>query len=98
MKLQSDPTPNYAADTSGQPRNLNIDSPYNTYLHAGLPPGPISNMTKDALNAVAHPATTDYLYFVAGDHAPGQDIKIYFSHTQAEHDDAVKKYCTKGCQ
>lgn len=98
MPLGSDVTAFYASAVAGQPKSLSIDLPYNTHLHAGLPPGPISNMTKDALNAVAHPATTDYLYFVAGDFVPGEDIKIYFSRTQAEHEDAVKKYCTKECQ
>lgn len=93
MPLQADVTAFYASAVAGQPKSLGIDSPYNTHLHAGLPPGPISNMTKDALQAVAHPAATDYLYFVAGD-----DKKIHFSKTQAEHNDAVKKYCTKECQ
>lgn len=93
MVLGSDVTAFYASAVNGQPKSLSIDSPYNTRLHPGLPPGPISNMTKDALQAVAHPAATDYLYFVAGD-----DKKIHFSKTQAEHDDAVKKYCTKACQ
>lgn len=93
MALGSDVTAFYASAMSGQPKSLSIDSPYNTRLRAGLPPGPISNMTKDALQAVAHPTATDYLYFVAGD-----DRKIHFSKTQAEHDDAVKKYCTKECQ
>ena len=93
IPLQADVTAFYASAIAGQPKSLSIDSPYNTYLHTGLPPGPISNMTKDALQAVAYPANSDYLYFVAGD-----DKKIHFSRTQAEHDDAVKKYCTKECQ
>lgn len=92
MALQSNVTANYAADIANQPRNLSIDSPYNTYLHTDLPPGPISNVSASALNAVARPATTDYLYFVAGD-----DNKIHFSRTQAEHDEAVAKYCIKKC-
>ncbi len=93
MALGSDVTAFYASAIAGvSPSNLNIDSPYNTRLHTGLPPGPISNMTKDALNAVAHPATTDYLYFVAGD-----DGKIHFAHTQAEHEDNIRKYCIKKC-
>jgi UPF0755 protein len=92
MALQSNVTANYAADIANQPRNLSIDSPYNTYLHSDLPPGPISNVSASALAAVARPATTDYLFFVAGD-----DNKIYFSRTQAEHDAAVAKYCIKKC-
>lgn len=94
MALGSDVTAFYASAIANiSPPNLSIDSPYNTHLHSGLPPGPISNLTKDALQAVAHPATTDYLYFVSGD-----DRKIHFSRTQAEHEDAVKKYCTQQCQ
>lgn len=71
---------------------INHDSPYNTRLHTGLPPGPISNMTDDALKAVANPATTDYLFFVNG-----ADCVIHFSHTQAEHDQAIQKYGAKEC-
>ena len=94
VALGSDVTAFYASAIAGlNSPNLSIDSPYNTRLRPGLPPGPISNMTKDALQAVAHPAATGYLYFVAGD-----DKKIHFSKTQAEHEDAVKKYCTKQCQ
>ncbi len=93
MALGSDVTAFYASAIAGvKPPNLAIDSPYNTHLYPGLPPGPISNMTKDALNAVAHPATTDYLYFVAGD-----DGKMHFAHTQAEHEDNIRKYCVKKC-
>lgn len=98
MMLQSNVTANYASDLAGLPRDIRIDSLYNTYLHQGLPPGPISNVTKDALWAVAHPDTSDYLYFVAGDKAPGEKVKIYFSRTQAEHDKAIKQYCSTCAQ
>jgi UPF0755 protein len=67
-------------------------SVYNTYENPGLPPSPISNITKSALNAVAKPANTDYLFFVSGD-----DGVTHFSKTKAEHDDAVKQYCQKKC-
>lgn len=87
MRLQSNVTANYAADIAGQPRNINIASPYNTYLHDGLPPGPISNVTASALAAVAHPANTDYLYFIAG-----RDCAVHFSRTHAEHEAAIAKY------
>mgnify|MGYP001608599461 CR=1 FL=1 len=92
MRLESDPTAFYASAITGQQRSLSIDSPYNTYQNGGLPPGPISNMTYDALRAVANPSSTDYLFFVAGD-----DYKVHFSRTQAEHEDAVKKYCSELC-
>ena len=92
MMLGSDVTAFYASAIAGQKSSVSIDSPYNTRLYPGLPPGPIGNVTASALNAVAHPASTDYLYFVAGD-----DGKLHFSHTQAEHDQAVAQYCHKGC-
>jgi len=75
MRLQTDPTVQYALgyDTAKgswwtTPLNLDdlkIDSPYNTYLHPGLPPGPISNPGLAALQAVAAPADSKYLYFQA---------------------------------
>jgi len=75
MRLQTDPTVQYALgyDTAHATwwttplslDDLKIDSPYNTYLHDGLPPGPISNPGLAALQAVAAPATSNYLYFQA---------------------------------
>ena len=71
MRLQSDPTVIYGL-TKGEPlghllrqSELAEDTPYNTYIHYGLPPGPISNPGKAALEAVFHPAGSDALYFVA---------------------------------
>jgi UPF0755 protein len=92
MALGSDVTAFYAADQAGAGKTLGVDSPYNTRIHTGLPPGPIDNFTDIALKAVAHPSNTDYLYFVAGDNGV-----IHFSHTEAEHEQAVKQYCTKEC-
>jgi UPF0755 protein len=92
MRLQSNVTANYAADEADVPRNVNIASPYNTYLHDGLPPGPIGNFTDSALKAVAHPSNTDFVYFIAGD-----DKKMHFTHTAEEHAAAIKQYCTKLC-
>lgn len=92
MPLQSDPTAYYAADKAKTARSLRYPSPYNTYLHKGLPPGPISNFDKSALQAVANPAKSNYLYFVSGD-----DDKTYFSKTQAEHEEKVRKYCRQKC-
>lgn len=66
MKLETDPTVDYAAKQLGVPFNLSLDSPYNTYRFEGLPPGPISNPGLSSLEAVINPAKTDYLYFVTG--------------------------------
>jgi len=93
MKLQSNVTANYAADIAGLPRDININSPYNTYLVSGLPPGPISNVTDSALAAVANPSDTNYLYFIAGD-----DGKMHFSQTAEEHSAAIKQFCSKCAQ
>lgn len=92
MMLGSDVTAFYASEQAGLGKTLGVDSPYNTRIHTGLPPGPIGNMTEDALKAVAHPSNTDYLYFVAGD-----DGTVHFAHTEAEFEQAVKQYCTKEC-
>ncbi len=71
MKLDCDPTTIYAALLEGHYRgtiyqsDLASGNPYNTYQHAGLPPGPIANPGSASIQAALHPAATDYLYFVA---------------------------------
>ena len=71
MPLQTDPAVMYASLLRGtwtgviHQSELHSDSAYNTYAHAGLPPGPICNPGVAALKAALHPAKTDYLYFVA---------------------------------
>ncbi len=92
IPLESDVTVIYGALKAGKAPSLTYDSAYNTHLHLGLPPGPISNVTDSSLAAVAHPAHTDYLYFVAGD-----DGKTYFSRTLEEHQKAVETHCKKLC-
>lgn len=93
MPMQCDPTVIYALERVGQYRgnltgnDLHFDSPYNTYAHTGLPPGPIGNPGEASLRAALQPAQTDYLYFVAntqGGH--------FFSATLAEHNKNVVKY------
>ena len=83
MRLQSDPTVQYVMENP-RPRlylrDLEIDSPFNTYKYAGLPPGPISSPGKAALLAAAEPADVDYMYFVA----KGDGTHV-FSRTYAEH-------------
>ncbi len=93
MPLATDPTVIYAALLNGRWRgtiyrsDLQFDSPYNTYLHAGLPPGPIANPGVASLKAAMHPARTDYLYFVAD--AQGHSR---FSRDLKEHTAAVAAY------
>lgn len=93
LPLGADPTFRYAAIKSGKPETPDIDSPYNTRLHTGLPPGPIANFAINALRAVAEPADTDYLYFVSGD-----DGTTHFAHTLAEHEANVERYCIDLCK
>lgn len=100
MSLDADPTVQYAiAEDPDSVRwygywkqeltraDLEYDSPYNTYANRGLPPGPISSPRLESIEAVVHPATMNYLYFVAkgdGSHA--------FASTLAEHLANVEKY------
>jgi UPF0755 protein len=92
MPLQSDATAHYGAILDGVKPSSKYDSPYNTYFIKGLPPTPISNVTSSSLDAVAHPAGTDWLYFVSGD-----DGTTHFSKTLAEHEANVHQYCKKLC-
>ena len=87
MKLQSDVTVDYASLLTGLPFSVSLNSPYNTYVAAGLPPGPISNPGLGALEAVAHPATTDYLYFLAD-----KNGTVHYAQTAAEHEANVQQY------
>lgn len=91
-RLESDPTAKYGAILAGQEPSVFYESAYNTYTHGGLPPTPISNVSKTSLEAVANPAGTTYLYFVAGD-----DGKTHFSNTLAEHEALTDQYCKKLC-
>jgi UPF0755 protein len=93
VPLQCDPTVVYALELAGSyngaldARSLPFDSPYNTYRHIGLPPGPIANPGSASLKAALAPPETDYMYFVAnteGGH--------FFSKTLAEHNHNVALY------
>lgn len=92
MPLESDPTAIYGALRDGKEPSLTYESEYNSYSNKGLPPGPISNVTREALQAVANPAKTDYLYFVAGD-----DGVTYFSRTLSEHEQLTDQHCSVLC-
>ena len=93
MRLQCEPTVIYGLERLGKYKgtltgqDLKFDSPYNTYEHYGLPPGPIGNPGEASLRAALHPAETSFLYFVAntqGGH--------FFSSTLAEHNRNVTRY------
>lgn len=92
IPLGADVTYQYAADMLGVERDAALDSPYNTRIYTGLPPGPVSNVTASSLEAVARPTETDYMFFVAGD-----DGKIYFSKTIAEHEKLSREHCKVIC-
>ena len=99
MRLESDVTIHYITGVRkmalGQ-ANLQVRSPYNTYLYAGLPVGPICNPSPKAVQAALYPDETmvaeKYLYFCAKEPESGE---LYFSKTLAEHERAVAAYITK---
>ncbi len=89
MLLQADPTVQYAMGrhvSRVMYKDLATKSPYNTYLHAGLPPGPIASPGAASLAAAANPAKVDYLYFVAR-----ADGRHEFRQTLAQHYNAIRK-------
>jgi UPF0755 protein len=93
IRLACDPTVIYAVkqikeyDGVINRSDLEIDSPYNTYLYPGLPPGPIANPGAEAILAALNPAESEYLYFVSKN-----DGSHVFSKTYAEHSRAVRRY------
>jgi UPF0755 protein len=93
MPLQADPTVQYAIEVkTGHPKtrlfekDYEFPSPYNTYLHAGLPPGPVNSPGLTSIEAALYPAQVPYLYFVAG-----PDGHHTFSRTYQEHLQAVAR-------
>jgi UPF0755 protein len=96
IPLATDPSVIYGLELTGQWRgtiyqsDLQRNTPYNTYLHAGLPPGPVANPGIRSLRAAMDPARTDYLYFVAtGTNAQGRSL---FASTLDEHNKNVASY------
>jgi UPF0755 protein len=101
LPLQADPTVQYAVATRDgaaaagyqywrplAPADLHVDSPFNTYLYPGLPPGPICNPGEASIKAVLQPARTDYLYFVAKNDGSGEHL---FARTLEEHNANVAR-------
>jgi UPF0755 protein len=93
MALQADPTVQYAISLKRGKRkrrlfqkDYQIQSPYNTYLNPGLPPGPVNSPSHRSLQAALYPADVHYLYFVAG-----PDGRHIFSRTYSEHLRAIRK-------
>jgi UPF0755 protein len=89
MRLDADPTVQYALGREQKltHQDLLISSPYNTYLHQGLPPGPINNPGRSAILAALYPSKHDYLYFVAtgiGGH--------HFAKSYSEHEKNINSY------
>jgi UPF0755 protein len=85
MRLEADPTVQYALGGHRERvlyRDLEVDSPYNTYRNLGLPPGPIASPGRAALEATLYPDSVPYLYFVA----TGSGGRHAFSKTLAEHE------------
>ena len=82
--IQDRPRPRYLTE-----EDKRIDSPYNTYKWAGLPPGPISNPGRVSLAAALHPASSEYFYFVLKDPESGQH---YFSESLKQHNEAKVYY------
>ncbi len=93
MRLQSDPTVIYGLgesyDGNIHTRDLETDTPYNSYTRAGLPPTPIALPGSASLRAALHPADTDVLYFVATGNGDGSH---QFSATLEQHDVALRAY------
>jgi len=93
LPLQADPSVIYAELLQGSyggalhHADMQVKSAYNTYAHAGLPPGPIGNPGKTSLEAALHPATTDYFYFVSDGNSHHR-----FAHSLEEHNRNVAAY------
>ena len=93
MKLQCDATVQYALGKTKpilKYSDLEVKSPYNTYLHKGLPPGPIANPGIESIKAALTPEKTTYLYYVRND--VKNDGSHIFTNSLSEHNNAIRKY------
>lgn len=97
MRLQADPTVIYgmgeAYDGNIRRKDLKMDTPYNTYIHKGLPPTPIALPGRASIAAALNPADSEMMFFVAK-----RDGTHHFSSTYSEHRKAVIRYQLKGCK
>jgi UPF0755 protein len=97
MRLQTDPAVIYGLgekfDGNLRKRDLDTDTPFNTYTRKGLPPHPIAMAGLASIAAVTHPANTDALYFVSRGDGTSE-----FSRTLIEHNRAVVKYQRPGAR
>ena len=96
MNLQVDATVLYGLGVTGRnptAQELAQDTPYNTYIHPGLPPTPISNPGVSSLTAAAHPSQTQYLYYISD--CSGHN---HYSMTEAEQEQAISEYLSQPCQ
>ncbi|HEX7063785.1 MAG TPA: endolytic transglycosylase MltG [Bacillales bacterium] len=88
MKLQSNPTVDYAVKkhrVKMSTEDTEVDSPYNTYVHKGLPIGPISNPGKESISAAVNPKQTDYMYFYARPNGEIMAAKEYEKFLEIKH-------------
>jgi UPF0755 protein len=96
MPLMTDPSVIYGLEVKHEWRgaihasDLKLDTPYNTYVHPGLPPGPVANPGLPSLRAAMEPAPSNYLYFVAAGANP--QGKSLFATTLEEHTRNVSGY------
>jgi UPF0755 protein len=93
--LQLDSTVTYGLGLSGgglTAKQLQTDTPYNTYIHTGLPPTPISNPGVSSITAAVHPANTPYLFFLSD--CSGHN---HYSVTEQEHEQQINQYLSKPC-
>ena len=97
MRLQTDPTVIYGMgdsyDGNIRRKDLKTDTPYNTYVHKGLPPTPIALPSRASIAAALNPADSEVIFFVSKG-----DGTHHFSKTYEEHKDAVVKYQLGGNQ
>jgi UPF0755 protein len=95
MLLQLDSTVTYGLGLSGgvlTAQQLATDTPYNSYIHSGLPPTPISNPGVSSITAAAHPASTPYLFFISD--CSGHN---HYSLTEQVHEQQINQYLGKPC-